>query len=75
MADFAVDDEDGGELDEAEVVLAVLLPAGQQAAEAVEPAVADLDHPAPRRMPLRIAGRRQRLAALALGGMWRCSRG
>ena len=37
MADLAVDDEDGGHLDEAEVVGGLLLGARQQAPEAVEP--------------------------------------
>ena len=36
-------------MDEGEVVLGLLLPADEQAAEAVEPAVCDLHHPAPRR--------------------------
>ena len=70
MAELAVDDKDGGELDEAEVVGGLLLPADQQAAEAVEPAVRDLHHPAARGMAVGVA----RAAAgagrpLALGGM------
>src|SRR5215211_3411661 len=50
MAQLAVDDEDGGELDEAEVVAGPLLGAGQEAPEAVEPAVAGLHHPSPWRV-------------------------
>src|SRR5690349_17373291 len=67
MADLAVDDEDGGELDEAQIVVALVLPAGEQAAEAVEPAVPDLDDPAPRWVALRSAGRRQRGLRARLG--------
>jgi hypothetical protein len=37
MAQLAVDDADGGELDEGEVVRRFILPAHEQAAEAVEP--------------------------------------
>jgi len=50
MAELAIDDEAGGELDEGEVILGHLLPADEQAAEAVEPAVPDFDHPASRRV-------------------------
>ena len=67
MADLPVDDEDGGELDEAEVVLSAVLPSHEQAAEAIEPAVADLDHPPARRMPFGIAGRGQRRGHARLG--------
>src|SRR5215211_4856600 len=67
MADLAIDDEDRGELDEAEVVIALVLPAGQETAEAVEPAVADLDHPAPWRVAVRVARRGQRLRRARLG--------
>jgi hypothetical protein len=67
MADLAIDDEHGGELDEAEVMAPLFLPPGQQATVAVEPAVSDLDHPAPRRMALRIARRRQGAFVARLG--------
>ncbi len=69
MAQFAIDDEDGGELHQAEVVVRLLLPADEQAAEAVEPGVGDLDDPAPGRMAGGVTGRGKGWAALALGGM------
>lgn len=56
MANLSVNDQDGGQLDKAQVVGAVFLPTGPQAPEAVEPAVTHLDHPAPRRMAVRVAG-------------------
>ena len=43
MAELAVDDQDGGELDEGEVVRGFLVPADEQPPEAVEPAVPDLN--------------------------------
>ena len=67
MADLAVDDEAGGQLDEAEVVARLLLPADQQPPEAVEPAVPDLHHPAPRRVAVGVPRRRQRLRRARLG--------
>src|SRR5215204_4174449 len=67
MAQLAVDDEDGGELDEAEVVAGPLLGAGQEAPEAVEPAVADLHHPSPRRVAIRGGGRWERPVRAHLG--------
>jgi hypothetical protein len=48
-------------LDEGRVVGRLLLPAEQQAAEAVAPAVRGLDHPAARRVPVGVAGRGQRV--------------
>ena len=68
MADLAVDDEDGGELDKAQVVAGLFLGARQQPAEAVEPAVADLHHPPPRRVAVGIARGGRGPSALALGG-------
>jgi len=44
-------DEDGGELDEGEVVLRLLLPADEQFPVAVEPRMRALDDPAPRPRP------------------------
>src|SRR5260370_12588901 len=41
-------DEHGGELDEREVVLRLLLPPDEQLAAAIEPRVRALDHPASR---------------------------
>ncbi len=43
MAELAIDDQAGGELDKAEVIGGAFLPADEQAAEAIEPAVADLN--------------------------------
>src|SRR5204863_7008595 len=68
MAQLAVDDQDGGELDEGEVVGGLLLPAHQQAAETIEPAVAGLHDPAARRVAVRVAGWRQGLLGAALRG-------
>jgi len=56
MAEFAIDDEDGGELHQAEVVGGLLLPPDEQAAEAVEPRVGDLDDPPPGWVTVRVAG-------------------
>ncbi len=69
MAELAVADEDSGELDEAQVVGGLLVPADAQAAEAVAPAVRHLDHPAPWRMAVGWPGGGSGCAALALGGM------
>ena len=60
MPNLPVDDQAGGELDEPQVRGRALFRAGQQPTEAVEPAVRHLDHPAPRWMPVRIAGWRDR---------------
>jgi hypothetical protein len=43
MAELAVDDQDGGELDEGQGMLGLLLPAEEQAAETIEPAMPDLN--------------------------------
>ena len=76
MAELAIDDEAGGELDEGEVVGGLLLPADEQPAEAVEPAVPDLHHPAARRVAV---GMRPAAAAAAPRSPWAgcaaCSRG
>ncbi len=48
MTDLAIDDEDGGQVDEAAVGTGLLLGACSQPPEAVEPTVRDLDHPTPR---------------------------
>ena len=56
MAELAVDDQDGGQLDEAEIVRCFLVPARQHSAEAVKPRVRHLHHPAPRRMAIGVAG-------------------
>jgi hypothetical protein len=69
MAQFAIDDEDGGELDQREVVVGLLLPTDEQAAEATEPGMGDLDDPAPGRMAVGIAGGGSGCALLALGGI------
>ena len=45
MTQLAIDDEDSGELNQGEIVLALLLPADEQATEAVEPGVRHLDNP------------------------------
>src|SRR6185312_4432544 len=71
-AQFAVDDQDGGELHEGEVVGGPLLPADEQAPKAVEPAVRDLHHPAARRVSGGVAGRWERLRG---AGLWRDMRG
>jgi len=60
MADLAVEDEDCRELDEAEVVGDLLVPADEQAAEAVEPTVRDFDDPTTRGVAVGMVGRRQR---------------
>src|SRR6266571_5829025 len=67
MAQLAVDDEDRCQLDQGEVVLALLLPANEQAAEAVEPGVGHLHHPAARRVTVRMARWGQRLSFARLG--------
>src|SRR5687768_1288098 len=67
MADLAIDDEDGGEVDEAEVGRGAFLPANEQPAEAVEPTVGHLHHPAPRRVPVGVAGRWQRRGGTGFG--------
>src|SRR4051812_50018839 len=64
-----VDDEGPGELDQAQVVLGLLLVADAEFAEAVMPTVRAFDHPPPR----RVAGGRRgdgngRLPAAALAG-------
>lgn len=58
MADLAVDDQNGRSLDESQIGAALFLPANKQAAEPVEPAMADLDHPPPGRMAIGVVGRR-----------------
>jgi hypothetical protein len=45
MADLAVDDEDCGDLTEAEVMAGLLLGAGQEPPEAGEPTVGHFDDP------------------------------
>ncbi len=67
MADLAVDDQHGGELDEAQVGGGPLLPARQQPAEPVEPAVRHLDHPPPGRVALRVTRGRQGALRARLG--------
>ena len=67
MADLAVEDEAGGKVDEAEIVGRLLVPADEQAAEAVEPAVGDLDDPAPGRVAVGVAGWWQGLRIRRLG--------
>jgi hypothetical protein len=52
-----VDDERTGELDQALVVLGVLLVADAEFAEAIMPAVCALDDPAPRRVAAGLGGR------------------
>src|SRR4051812_11038708 len=67
MTDLAVDDQDGGEVADAEIVAGLLLGARQQAPEAVEPTVGPLHHPAPRRMTIGVPWRRQGLRRAGLG--------
>jgi len=68
MAQRAGDDEDGGELDEAEVMGGQLLPARRQPADAIAPTV---DGGPPRRGGgLRPPGGGSGRSARALGGMW-----
>jgi len=67
MTQFAIDDEDGGELDQSEVVVRLLLPADEQAAEAVELGMGDLDDPAPGRMTGGVTGRGQGLGGAGFG--------
>jgi len=67
MAELAIDDEGGGQVDEAEVGGGSFLPAGQPAAEAVEPTVGDLHDPAPRRVAVRMPGWGQRRRRARLG--------
>jgi len=64
MAQFAIDDEDGGELDQREVVVGLLLPTDEQATEAVEPGMGDFDDPAPGWMTGGVTGRGQRLGGV-----------
>ena len=58
MAELAIDDEGGGELEEGEIGIGALVPADEAAAEAVEPGVADFHHPAAWGMAVGMAGRR-----------------
>src|SRR2546430_6290695 len=67
MAQLTIDDEDRCQLDQREVVLALLLPADEQAAETVEPGVRHLHHPAPRRVAVGMAGWRQGVGLAGLG--------
>jgi hypothetical protein len=67
MAEFAVDDQAGRELDKAQIVIGVLLPTNKQAAEAVKPAVRHLHYPAARWVPIRLPGWGQRLRRARLG--------
>ena len=67
MADLAVADQDSGQLDEAEIVGGLLVPADEQAAEAVAPAMRRLDHPAARRVAVGVAGRGQGLCSGRFG--------
>src|SRR3954464_11094516 len=62
-----VDDEGPGELDQAQVVLGLLLVADAEFAEAVMPTVRAFDHPPPRRLgPGRRGDGNGRLPAAAL---------
>ena len=45
MAELAIDDEGGGELEEGEIGIGALLPANEEATEAVEPGVGDFNNP------------------------------
>ena len=67
MAHFPVDNQAGRQLDTAQIIGRFAFTARLEAPEAVEPGVADLDHPAPWRMPVRIARRGQRLRCTGLG--------
>lgn len=68
MAQLAVDDEAGRQLDEGEVVLGLLFPTDQEPPEAVEPGMRDLHHPPSRGMADGITGWRQGLRGTGLGG-------
>ena len=75
MTDLAIDDEDGGQVDEAEVMAGLLLRARQHTPEAVEPAMRHLHHPTPWRVTIRVSGWRQRGRRARLGrDVRRCSR-
>ena len=67
MAELAIDDERGSELEEGEIGVGTLFPANQEAAEAVEPGMSDFDHPATGRMAVGMAWRRERLGGAGLG--------
>ena len=67
MANFAVADQAGGEVDEGQLVRGLLLPAEEQAAAAGAPTVRHRDHPAPWRVAVGVAGWRQRLCRAGLG--------
>ena len=45
MAKLAIDDQGSSQVDEGEISGGLLLPANQEAAEAVEPGVGDFDNP------------------------------
>lgn len=59
MANLAIDDQDRGDVAEAEIVARLLLRPRQQPSESIEPTVRDLDHPAAGRMAIGVAWRRQ----------------
>ena len=63
----AVEEQADGDRDEAEVVGGLLLPADEQAAEAVEPGVRDLHDPVPRRIAVGGTRRRQRVRGAGFG--------
>ena len=67
MTEFAINDEDGGELHQGEIVVPLLFPANEQTAEAVEPGMGDLDDLAPGGMAVGVTRRRQRLGGAGLG--------
>ncbi len=54
-------------MDEAEVAVGELVPSDEESAKAVEPGMADFDHPAPWRMTLGIAWRGERLLGRGFG--------
>lgn len=55
MTQLAVDEQANGQLDEAEIVGGLLVPADEQAPEAVELGVTGFDHPVPCRIAVEVA--------------------
>lgn len=70
MTNFTVNDEDGGEVADAEIATGLLLSARQEPPEAAEPAVRHLHHPTPRRVAVGVAWWRQWGGRAGLGRDW-----
>lgn len=67
MADLAVDDQSGSEVDESEIGIGLLLPTNKEAAETIKPGMSDFHDPATRWVSGRVAGWGQRLGRARLG--------